>query len=113
MRIRERSRGLLGGYERSQTDVETENINFSKKFQILTGDPHTAFYILTPHFMEYILSLDQRANGQTYMSFVGERVYIAVNTGRDSFKASRGAMNASALQERIKSEVRYITDIID
>lgn len=113
VRILGRERRITGGYKKTESSVETENIGFNEQFQILADDAHTAFYILTPHFMEQILSADQRARGRTYMSFVGDRVHIAVDTGRNTFEVRRDAGNLPVLRERIKSEIKYITELMD
>ena len=96
-----------------KSDVETENIAFNKKYQILTDDPHTMFYILTPHFMEYILSADLLAEGQTYFCFEGNHVYIAIDNRRDAFKMKSKHESVEKLQERIEKEVKYLIEIID
>ena len=116
VRIREREqRRLKGGYRKSKSDVETENAAFNEKFEILTGDPHTAFYILTPHFMEAIVAADERAAGRTYLCFDGQRVHVAVDNGRDSFEVKKGAdaKDIDKLRERIRGEIRYIIEIAD
>lgn len=108
------SRIILGDRKEGKSDVQTESEEFNKRFQILTEDPHNAFYILTPHFIEFILSADDAANAQTFLCFFENRVHIACNTGRDSFelKKSDGA-NLDAIRERMKSELSYITSIVD
>jgi len=116
VRLRERGqRKLTGSYKKSKSDVETENAAFNEKFEILTGDAHTAFYILTPHFMETIVAADESAAGRTYMCFTGQQAQIAVHTGRDSFELGKGkeTKNLAALRQRIQGEVKYITAIVD
>ena len=117
LRLRENREKLFGkGYRKAKSTVETENIAFNEKFQILADDPHTAFYILTPHFMEYINSADAVAKGQTYLCFDGDWVHFAVGNNRDLFEVKtteRALQDIPALRARIKSEVRFITDIID
>ncbi|MCL2107632.1 MAG: DUF3137 domain-containing protein [Oscillospiraceae bacterium] len=116
LRLRERKERKLGsGYKKTKDDVDTENEAFNEKFEILTQDPHTAFYVLTPHFMETIVAADERAAARTYLCFTGQHVHIAVDTGRDSFEAKKGSdiKNLPALRERIKGEVKYITEIAD
>ena len=52
-----------GGRKRSG-QIETENAAFNEKFGISCDSAHDAFYILTPHMMEHILTMDQRAGGR-------------------------------------------------
>ncbi len=108
------SRKLFGERIENKDDVKTENEAFNKRFQILTEDEHSAFYILTPHFMEFIMSADDAANTRTYLSFVENRVHIACYTGKDSFELQKNdGANLDAVRSRMKSELRYITSIAD
>ena len=117
LQLREKVRG-----DKGKSDVETENIDFNNKFQILCRDPHTVFYILTPHFMDYIKSLDKRAHTKrTYLCFIKQnnenQVHIALHNNRDLFEPdvqrSFKKEDMPVLRGRIKQEVRYITGIID
>jgi hypothetical protein len=107
-------RFIAGDQVRVKSDVETENIAFNEKFQIL-GDGHSAFLILTPHFMDYVLSTDSKANGRTMLCFWGDRVHIGVHNGKDLFEVKRKKelKNIPALKERIQGELKYLTDILD
>lgn len=110
VRLRERPRIKLLPQKSS---AETENAEFNKKYQILTEDPHTMFYILTPHFMEYILSADLLADGQTYLCFEDNYVYIGIDNRRDAFEMRGKFENVDEIRARIEKEVQYIIDIID
>jgi hypothetical protein len=59
--------------------VETEYIEFNKKFVVLTSDQTLVFYLLTPQIQEKIMSLEGKFKGQFYMAFVGNELFIAVN----------------------------------
>jgi hypothetical protein len=109
LRLREGAGAGKGG-------AETENAAFNNKYQILADDPHYMFYVLTPHFMEHIIAADAAANARTYFCFAGETAHIAVHSGRDAFEipADKAAWNNPAIaRERIKSEMKYVTDILD
>jgi hypothetical protein len=113
--IRENLVNLLGKYEDDGDDLDTEYVGFNEKFQILTHDAHTAFYVLTPHFMERILVLDQNTHGRLHLCFEGSRVHIAVNSG-DLFEISTKAADykdLDALRDRFRGEIRYLTDMLD
>jgi hypothetical protein len=104
----------------NSADVETENAEFNKKYQIRADDPHTAFYVLTPHFMEYIVQMDERAGGRTYMWFAGDYAHVAIHNKRnlfEDFDASIGGMlkptSYDSLRGRFKQDIRYITGIVD
>lgn len=108
------SRKLFGERIENKDDVKTENEAFNKRFQILTEDEHSAFYILTPHFIEFIMRADDAANARTYLSFIENRVHIACYTGKDSFELHKNdGANIDAVRARMKSELMYITSIAD
>ena len=92
-----------GGRKRSG-QIETESTAFNEKFGISCDSAHDAFYILTPHMMEYLMTMDQRAG----------KVHVAVNSGRDHFEAgSLEYVKVSELLQRFRDETRYITELID
>lgn len=117
LRLRENREKIFGkGYRKSRSSIETENIAFNTQFQIIADDDHTAFYILTPHFMEYIMSADRKAGGRTFFCFDGDSVHIALGTDRDLFEVkprSQDITNIAALRGKMRDEVKFITDIID
>lgn len=94
--------------------IKTESEEFNKNFLIESDSDHDAFYILTPHMMEYILEMDQKGGGKTHMRFMrGGKVHIAINSGRNSFELSGTNVDLAFLKSKFESELRYITDIID
>lgn len=115
--VRENSRKLLGGaYQKDRSDLDTESEAFNTRYEIRTEDPHTAFYILTPHFMERLQEIDDQAGGRLFLLFEEGRVQIAIDNGHDSFEISSRAAefkNLDALRGRFRSEICYLTDIID
>ena len=110
VRIKERPAVRILPYK---SDVETEYTAFNKKYQILADDSHTVFYILTPHFIEYIMSADLLAEGQTFFCFSGNRVYIAIDNRRDMFEVSGKNEKVKDIKERVEKEMKYLTDIVD
>ena len=103
--------GALGDRQ-DISDIQTENEAFNEQFIIKTGDAQMAFYILTPHFMEYIVSADKVANGKTHLCFTGNQVHIALHTRRDFFEVVT-YKDLAKCRAKIKCEVKYITDFID
>jgi hypothetical protein len=103
---------LIGGSMKS--NIETENVSFNKKFQILAKDRQTAFLILTPLFMEYIISADVSAQGLTSISFDEEWICAAVYNNTDSFEVSGKQMkDISAVRKAQRGDIAYVTRIID
>lgn len=103
-----------GGRKRSG-QIETESTAFNEKFGISCDSAHDAFYILTPHMMEHLMTMDQRTGGNIYLHFLKEgKVHAAVNSGRDHFEAgSLEYVKVSELLRRFRDEVWYVTDLID
>lgn len=94
--------------------IKTESEAFNQRFYIQSQSQHDAFYILTPHMMEYILSMDAKGGGDTYMRFLKEgKVHIAINSGRNAFEMGSLNTDVAALRQKFVGEIRYVTDIID
>jgi hypothetical protein len=110
VRVSEKTFGLFTG----KGDVETESAVFNDKFRIQTSDSHLAFYILTPHFMEFILAADARADARIFLSFCGSQVHIALHNNRDSFELTgKKTDNIPALRSAMKMDVEYMLRIMD
>jgi hypothetical protein len=98
----------------SKSDIETENAAFNKKYRIIAQDGHTAFYLLTPHFMERLLAADEMADASTLFYFGNGKVHIALNSGRDSFNLSSVALsNFENVREKFRGELTLLTNIVD
>ncbi len=67
-------------------EVETEFIQFNRKFKVLTNDKTTAFYLLTPQIQEQIMDLENRYKGNFYLCYMGDTLYIAVNDNGETAK---------------------------
>lgn len=116
LRLFERKSGTKwnSSHDFTKSSVETENIEFNKKFRILTSDGHTAFYVLTPHFMERLIALDEAANASSFFCFKNGRVHIALYSGRDSFELKGvKAGNMEAVRQKFRCDLKYMTDIMD
>lgn len=57
--------------------IEMESTEFNKTFNVYADTPHTAYFILTPHFMEHIMNLD--AYGDLYIRIVEGNICILRN----------------------------------
>jgi len=102
-------------------EVTTDSDAFNKKYQVLAKDPQMAFYVLTPHFMEYVTAADAAADSVTYFCFMGNRARIAMgrkDNERDLFelgdiKKLKKKINLDWLRSKINSDLRYITGTLD
>lgn len=113
VRISADTRGLHRQRRRSRT-IEMENEEFNRRFLVTADDPQNAFYVLTPHRMEYILSAADKCGGNLYMAFLRNgRVHIAVETGRDFFELGSSRVDSAQLREKFLAEMHWFTDMID
>lgn len=95
-------------------DVETESIDFNKKFSIFATDPQLAYYVLTPHKMEAIMELEEMHPGQIGFAFIKNRLYVALNTGRDSFPIDKRLRFVdSTLVSSFRKDLERLGKIID
>ena len=94
--------------------ILTGNETFDERFIVTAQYEQEAFYILTPHMMEYILDVQQKVGGDIYMSFLqDEKLHIAVKSGRNFFELGRSRADAAALRSKFLGEIRWFTDMID
>ena len=81
---------------------------------VTAEDPQEAYYVLTPHMMDYILSAADRSGGEVYMSFLpGGKMHIAVKSGRDFFELGKTNANVDTLRKKFLGEIRWFTNMVD
>ena len=91
-----------------------DNEQFDTRFCVRANNPQEAYYILTPHMMEYITAMADKSGGTVYMSFLrGGTMHVTVRTWRDFFELGKSNTNAKALRQKFLGELRWFTDIID
>ena len=54
--------------------IPMESEAFNRQFSVFCSDAHTAFYILTPHFMERLVAVDEAADGRSNFHFDKNRL---------------------------------------
>ena len=97
-----------------KSNVTMDNEQFGKRFCVRADDPQEAYYILTPHMMEYILTMADKSGGTVYMSFLREgKMHVAVKTGRDFFELGKSNADVEELRQKFLGELRWFTDIVD
>lgn len=107
-------------FGRKVEEAYTDSDEFNKNYQIFTDDPQAIFYILTPHFMEYILSADKAADSRTLFCFVGDRAIVAMENERDLFDLDdmkkddmKKAMDFDWIHSKFQSDLQFITSVFD
>ena len=97
-----------------KSNVTMDNEQFDKRFCVRADDPQEAYYILTPHMMEYIISIADKSGGTVYMSFLRDgKLHVAVQTGRDFFELGKTNTDTETLRRKFLGELRWFTDIVD
>ena len=97
-----------------KSNVTMDNGQFGKRFCVRADDPQEAYYILTPHMMEYILTMADKSGGTVYLSFLRDgKMHVAVKTGRDFFELGKSNADVEELRQKFLGELRWFTDIVD
>lgn len=71
----------LGLNKNGLEKVETESIDFNKKFKIYSSDSLTAFYVLTPQVQLKILELESKFKGSLFLAYMKGKLYVAIVDG--------------------------------
>ncbi|MDD2196784.1 MAG: DUF3137 domain-containing protein [Bacteroidales bacterium] len=66
--------------------VKLENPEFEKIFAVFSTDQTEARYILTPTIMEALVQIYRKYKRNMYLSFIGSRVYVAMNFNQNLFE---------------------------
>lgn len=69
----------FGGLSAGLKKVETEFIQFNKKFRINCSDETTVFYLLTPQVQEQIMNLEEKYKGSFFLAFINNSLFVAIN----------------------------------
>ncbi len=97
-----------------KSNVTMDNEQFGTRFCVKADHPQEAYYILTPHMMEYISSMADKSGGTVYLSFLRNgKMHVAVQTGRDFFELGKSNADVGALRQKFLGELRWFTDIVD
>ena len=97
-----------------KSNVTMDNEQFSKRFCVRADNPQEAYYLLTPHMMEYIITMVDKSGGTVYMSFLRNgKMHVAVKTGRDFFELGKSNADVGKLRQKFLGELRWFTDIVD
>ena len=100
----------------NKKEVKLEDVVFSKEWKVYATDQVEARYLLTTAFMERILEIKRRFNGDKIdFSFFDNKLFIAVHTSKDMFETTN--LFKSTLDYRTMQNVVYqfysIFSIID
>ncbi len=93
--------------------VELESVEFNETFNTFATKEHTAFYVLTPHFMESLMKLEKQHPGKVYFSFIDNRLHMAIHNGRPTFSLKPFRKLDESYLETFKQDIDIIYDVVD
>jgi hypothetical protein len=97
--------GILAFNTSGLKKVDTEYIEFNRKFQTLASDETTVFYLLTPQIQEKIMELEGKFKGHFFMAFMGNELFIAVDDSDSSLSLS---INKPITEESMGSVIEIL-----
>ena len=92
--------------------VKLESVAFNKKFKTFASNEHSAFYVLTPHFMEALMEFEKNNKGTISFSFLGNYLYIGINNFRDTFELQMFRALNQAVFDEFKRDLLVIKEVI-
>ena len=96
------------GYQK----VKLESVAFNKKFKTYSSNEHSAFYVLTPHFMEALMRFEQKNKGKIYFSFLNNKLFIGINNFKDTFELRLFGKLDERVFDEFKNDLLVIKEVI-
>ena len=97
----------------SVSKIKMENEVFNQRFNIYASDDHEAYYILTPHFMEKIMELDDDLVGNLVVGFIDNELHIALYNNQDAFEPSIFRAIDDEYYQEVQADIDMIKMVID
>lgn len=115
--VKVRERDFFGGDGTSifsnTKKIETESIEFNKLFSIRTVNEVEAFYILTPHFMQRLISIENQIEGDIGFAFFNNEIHIALYTQSDQFEIGFMDQINEDLIRSHEEQIKIITSLFE
>lgn len=92
--------------------LRTESMDFNSVWSIREDAGQDAFYILTPHYMEKLIALDQDKWMKMGIQFQPNGTLLIVMRDVDFFEAET-AKNVTELKEKLKNELLGLADTME
>jgi len=93
--------------------VKLESIDFNKKFKTYSTDTQTAFYVLTPHFMEALMKIENNHPGNLGFSFKGDHMFFAIYNNKSTFPIRPFVKIDEKLIDTFKADVELVYELVD
>ncbi len=97
---------------RKYSKIKLESIEFNKVYTTYTTNDHTAFYVLTPHLMQALLDFEKNNKGHISFSFIGSKLYIAINNFRDTFELRLFRKVDQSTVDEFKRDLLVIHEVV-
>jgi len=105
--------GFFSDKEKMQK-INFEDIQFNKMFSVYAVDPHEAFYIVTPRFMQMITEVNESIKGSMLFCFCQNKLHIGLNNGKDAFEIPLfKPLDVSEITAKTQADAKIVTDFID
>ena len=98
---------------RGLSKVETESIEFNKKYDTYASDKEQVYYYLTPLMIQKLLELEKLFKGTIQYSINSDAMYVFINNSGDSLELNiKKPINETQLAV-IKSQILLASSIIN
>lgn len=104
-----------GQYIKKFRKIETESSKFNKTFSVYAEDGVEAFYILDPAFIEKIQSIGDRHQNKVQFYFFGNKLFVGLNDGNDSFEPPKPSSRINEKEEikKVAEEIEVVIDFVN
>ena len=99
--------------KRGYNKVKLESVQFNKKFKTYATSDHSAFYVLTPHFMEALMDFEKNNKGSIKFSFIDNLLYIGIHNNRDTFELRMFRPLDEETFKEFERDLLVIKEVID
>lgn len=93
--------------------IETESVDFNKKFKVYTSNSLTAFYVLTPQIQLKLLELESLFRGSIYLAYMNGKLYVAICDNVDILDVDASEKITLETLEILKSQLLLPASIIN
>jgi hypothetical protein len=94
--------------------VKLEDPEFEKYFVVYSEDQIEARYILSPSLMERITAYRKKTGSKVYLSFVADKVYVAIPHEEELFRPwLLKPVSDYKLDETFLESIRHFSEIVD
>lgn len=91
--------------------IPLESVDFNRAFNVYSKDQHSAFYLMTPRFMEKIVEFSSKYDKVTY-AFKNNEILIAVDYRSDNFDFKFADELEDFYVKHIERELNLLKDMM-